>query len=122
MDDKRTKGYHNLLVWQRIKELLILVYRLTEKLPKSEEFGLKPQMRRATVSVISNFVEGYLKSSKKEKIHYMEISGTSLMELEAQGEVCLILEYWNGDNYQEFEKKRGEVGYLLYQYKSKILI
>lgn len=79
-------------------------------------------MRRAIVSVISNLVEGYLKSSKKEKVHFLEISGTSLMELEAQGEICLILEYWDEDNYQEFEKKRGEVAYLLYQYKSKISI
>ena len=50
-------------------------------------------MKRAIVSVLSNFVEGYLKKSKKEKIRFMEISETSLLELEAQGEICLILEY-----------------------------
>ena len=63
MRDKKEKGYHKLLIWQRLKEFIKLVYALTEILPKSEEFGLKPQMRRAVVSVISNFVEGYLKLS-----------------------------------------------------------
>jgi four helix bundle protein len=53
------KSYHKLVLWQRFKELLVIVYRLVELLPKSEEFGLKSQMKRAIVSVLSNFVEGY---------------------------------------------------------------
>ena len=65
--DKSAKGYHKLIVWQKLRELLVIAYKLTEKLPKSEEFGLKSQMRRATVSAISNFVEGYLKRSSKDK-------------------------------------------------------
>lgn len=120
MIDKKEKSYHKLLVWQKMRELLKLTYLLTGKLPKSEEFGLKPQMRRAMVSVISNFVEGYLKRSIKEKIHFMDISETSLLELEAQSEICLILNYWNEEDYQEFDKKRSEVGYFLFRYKSKV--
>lgn len=120
MRDKREKGYHKLLLWQRLKEFIRLTYRLTDKLPKTEEFGLKPQMRRAIVSVISNFVEGYLKTSKKHKISFLEIAQTSLLELEAQGEICLILDYWTIENYDLFDQKRGEVGYLLFRYKSVI--
>lgn len=60
MIDKTTKSYHKTIVWQKLKDLLLITYKLTDKLPKSEEFGLKPQMRRAVVSAISNFVEGYL--------------------------------------------------------------
>lgn len=115
-----TKSYHNLIVWQRMRELLILTYKFVKDLPKIEDFGLRSQMQRAIVSVISNFVEGYLKSSGKEKYHYLEISETSLMELEAQGEICLILNYWSEEKYQEFNKKRGEIGFLLHQYKSKV--
>lgn len=81
---------------------------------------MKSQMRRAVVSVISNFVEGYLKRSKKEKSHFMGISETSLLELEVQSEICLILNYWNNEDYAGFDKKRSEVGYFLYCYKSKI--
>lgn len=97
--------------------MLSLTYKLTKKLPKSEEFALVPQMRRAIVSVISNFVEGYLKSSIKNKRLFMEIAETSLMELEAQSEVCLMLEYWTDSDYEIFDKKRSEVGYFLYRYK-----
>jgi four helix bundle protein len=77
-------------------------------------------MRRGAVSIISNFVEGYLKRSSKEKKHYLDISETSLLELEAQSEICLLLKYWSDDDYAEFDKKRSEVGYFLYRYKLKI--
>lgn len=118
--DKLTKSYHKLILWQKLKELLIFTYKLTGKLPKSEEFGLKSQMRRAVVSAISNFVEGYLKRSLKEKLHFMEIAETSLMELEAQGEICMILGYWNQNEYEEFDKKRSIASYFIYKYRSQV--
>jgi four helix bundle protein len=114
--DKKEKGYHKLLLWQRFKEFIRFVYTLTSDLPKDEEFCLKPQMRRAVVSVISNFVEGYLKTSIKHKISFLEIANTSLQELEAQGEICFILGYWTEEQYNVFDEKRGEVGFLLFRY------
>ena len=118
--DKIEKGYHKLILWQKFRELLLITYKHTEKLPRSEEFGLKSQMRRAVVSVLSNFVEGYLKKSTKEKLHFMEIAETSLLELEAQTEICLMLSYWKQYEYEEFENKRKEAGFFLYRYKTKI--
>lgn len=118
--DKSEKSYHKLIVWQKLRDLLILTYKLTELLPKSELFGLTSQMRRAAVSSLSNFVEGYMKKSTKEKLHFMEIAETSLLELEAQSEICLILNFWNQRQYQEFDKKRSEASYFLYKYRSKI--
>ena len=119
--DKTKKSYHKLIVWQKLRELLLLTYKLTEKLPKSEYFGLVNQMRRAIVSAISNFVEGYLKRSVKDKNRFMEISETSLLELEAQSEICFILDYWNEEDYKNFDKKRAEASYFLYRYKSKLI-
>lgn len=120
MRDKEGKSYHKLILWQKLKELLKITYELTEKLPKSEEFGLKSQMRRAVVSVISNFVEGYMKKSIKEKHHYMEISETSLLELEAQSEVCMMLGYFKEIEFEILDNKRGEAGYFLYRYRTNI--
>lgn len=115
--DKSNKSYHKLIVWEKLKELLLLTYQLTEDLPSSEKFGLTSQMRRASVSALSNFVEGYLKQSSKEKLHFMEISETSLLELEAQSEVCLMLSYWTAAEYNMFDKKRSSASYFLYRYR-----
>lgn len=120
MYDKATKGYHKLIVWQRMVELLRLTYQLTKVLPEEEKFGLISQMRRAAVSVISNFVEGYLKKSIPDKQRFLEISETSLLELEAQSEACLQLDFWKIDQFGQFDKKRSEVGYLLSRYRLKV--
>lgn len=118
--DKAKRGYHQLIVWQKLKELLSITYNLTDKLPSSEEFVIKPQMRRAVISVLSNFVEGYLKSSLKEKARFMEIAITSLLELEAQAEICNVLGYWTDSDYQKFDEKRARAGYFLFRYSSKL--
>lgn len=118
--DKSAKSYHKLILWQKLQSLLLETYKLVDKLAKSEDFGLKSQMKRAIVSVISNFVEGYLKSSIKEKHHFLEIAQTSLLELEAQGEICLILKFWSDKDYELFEVKRKEASYFLFRYKSSI--
>jgi len=120
MISKDSKSYRKLILWQKFKDLLLVTYKLTEKLPKSEEFVLKPQMRRAVISIISNFVEGYLKASTKEKRHFMEISETSFLELEAQSEACLILNYWTQKDFEEFDRTRSLAAYFLHKYTIKI--
>lgn len=121
MINKMEKSYHKLILWQRMKEFLKLSYKLIDTLPKEEDFALKNQMKRATVSVLSNFVEGYMRKSIKDKLRFIEISQGSLMELEAQSEICLILNYWNENDYNDFDLKRGEVGYLMFRYSQKIV-
>ena len=113
-------GYKNLIVWQEAKKLTVLVYKITEKFPKSEEFGLKSQMRRASVSVMSQIAEGWLRKSVKDKLHFLEISEGSLLEVESQAEIAKEVGYWSTAQYNEFDSQRAKVGYLIYRYKQKI--
>lgn len=113
-------GYRNLIVWIEAKNLTTLVYRLTENFPRSEDFGLKTQMRRAAVSVMSQIAEGWIRRSKKDKLHYIEIAEGSLLELESQGEVAKEVGYWNDKSYNEFDRQRAKVAFLLYRYKKQI--
>lgn len=120
MPEKLSNGYRDLIVWQEAKKLTILVYRLSEEFPKSEEFGLKGQMRRAGVSVMGQIAEGWIRRSKRDKLHYLEIAEGSLLELESQAEVVKEVGYWKNVEYQEFSEQRGRVAFLLYRYKKKI--
>ncbi len=115
MDIKSNKGYHKLIVWQRARELVKLIYKYTENFPKSEEFGLKGQLRRAAVSIVLNMVEGYRRSTTKDYLHFLNTSDGSLSELEAALEICLDLQFFPNDIYEILENKRSEVGYLLSQ-------
>ena len=118
----KVSGYKNLILWQEAKKLTILVYKLTENFPKSEEFALKGQMRRASVSVMSQIAEGWLRRSAKDKLHYLEIAEGSLLELESQAEIPVEVGYWTSKQYGEFTGQRAKVGYLLYRYKKQIVI
>ena len=113
-------SYKKLVVYQRMMELVMLVYKETKSFPAEERYGLSSQMRRAAVSVISNFVEGYLKQSRKEKCLYLERSMTSLHELETQIDIAFNVDHLMPDAREVLVCKMGEVGYLLTRYRKPV--
>lgn len=82
--DEKMKAHHRLKVWRRSIDFVIEIYKLTEKFPKSELYGLTNQMRRAAVSIASNLAEGAGRNSKKEFKQFLSISQGSIAELETQ--------------------------------------
>jgi four helix bundle protein len=67
-------------VWQKAHAWVLGVYRLTEKFPKHELFGLTSQLRRAAVSVPANIAEGFRRASIPEKLRFYNIAQGSLEE------------------------------------------
>lgn len=78
------ESYKDLIVWQKSVELVLPIYELTEKFPKSEIYGLTSQMRRCAVSIPSNIAEGRRRSTRKEFGHFVNIAFGSGSELETQ--------------------------------------
>lgn len=76
--------FKELKIWQRAMSLTKLVYQVTEGFPKSEQFGLTNQLRRAAVSVPSNIAEGCGRASDKQLIYFLTIAQGSLCEVETQ--------------------------------------
>jgi four helix bundle protein len=81
---KPITSYQQLIVWQKAFDLSIMVYHLTDLLPRSEQYGLCSQMRRSAVSVPSNIAEGYDRRSRKEYVSFLQIALGSSSELETQ--------------------------------------
>ena len=107
------KGYHDLLVWQKSKELIKLVYEITSNFPVSELYCLTSQIRRAVISVALNIVEGDRRRSRKEFLRFLDIADASLAELEACFELALVLEFISQKGYDLFEEKRKELAVML---------
>jgi hypothetical protein len=53
------KTFEDLIVWQKSHQFVLAIYELTNKLPKSEAFGLISQIRRAAISIPANIAEGF---------------------------------------------------------------
>lgn len=77
-------NHKEMAVWQRSMVLVENVYRVSQKFPKNEAFGLTSQIRRAAISIPSNIAEGAARKSNKEFLQYLSISLGSLSELETQ--------------------------------------
>jgi four helix bundle protein len=71
--------FHDILK-RKMDEFVHLVYHITKDFPKSELYGSTSQIRRASLSVILNYVEGYSRKRRLVKINFFEISYGSLQE------------------------------------------
>lgn len=107
------RSYKDLMVWQRSMDLVESIYRITDKLPAKEQWGLVSQMRRAAVSVPSNIAEGYGRQSSGNYIQFLSISRGSLLELETQLELCIRLQYFTRIDSEKILTDMMEINKML---------
>ena len=83
MENGKIRDFTDLEAWRKAHELALLIYKATEKFPKSEAFGLISQMQRAAVSITSNIAEGFGRQTLKEKIQfYYQAQGSLASEFD----------------------------------------
>ena len=112
-------NYKNLIVWQKADELALQVYRLSDRFPKHELFGITSQLRRAVLSIPTNIVEGYNRKSKKELHRFIDIALGSLAETEYLIEFSQKLGYISGD-VSHVEAMIEETGKLLWSFQKAL--
>ena len=78
------RNFREMNIWNQGISLTVEAYRLVKKFPKEEEYGLKSQIRRASVSIPSNIAEGHSRSGTKDFIQFISIAIGSLAEVETQ--------------------------------------
>src|SRR4051812_39196889 len=104
-------SYRDLEAWQAAMDLADLVYRITDKFPESERFGLVFQMRKACVSVPSNIAEG----SRHRTPGYISrviIALGEHAELETQALISERRKYIDASDMAEFNSQSARVGQL----------
>jgi four helix bundle protein len=94
------KRFEELEVWQRAKELTKLIYRLSSSGAFAHDFGLRDQMRRAAVSIMSNIAEGFESQTQVLFIQYLSRAKGSSGELRAQLYIAQEQEYITADEFQ----------------------
>lgn len=89
----RFKRFEEMQVWRDARKLAGLVYGLIKKGKLHSDFGLRDQMQRSAVSVMSNIAEGYERQTKKEFVAFLAYAKGSAGELRSQLYVALDLGY-----------------------------
>ncbi len=105
--------FRELRVWQEAKGLAVRVYQLTDGKELSRDFGLRDQMRRASVSVASNIAEGYERTGNNDFVRFMRIAQGSLSELRTQLDIACDVGYLDRESHRATEDHCAKVGAML---------
>jgi four helix bundle protein len=109
----KLERFEDIDAWQKARELTKSVYRITAGGQFARDFGLRDQIRRATVSVLSNIAEGFERSRDREFLHFLSLAKGSCGEVRAQLYVALDQAYIDEGQFQELAKQATEVSRLL---------
>ncbi|HPO12773.1 MAG TPA: four helix bundle protein [Candidatus Hydrogenedentes bacterium] len=107
------RDHRKLKVFQEADELALDVYQITAHFPKEELFGLTSQMRRASVSIVSNIVEGCARQTLSDYLHFLDMAFASARELAYQCSLAFRLKYMSKECGQNLEYKCEEVCKML---------
>ena len=108
------RPHEKLDVWIKSIELVIAVYKATERFPNDERFGLTSQIRRAAVSIPANIAEGAARDSQKEFAHFLSNAQGSASELETEWLIAHKLGYLAEVTHDTLRREMDSVGRMLF--------
>jgi len=117
--------FEDIEAWQRARKLTREIYTVSNENPFSKDFGLRDQIRKASVSIMSNIAEGFERDGTKEFIQFLSIAKGSSGELRSQLYVALDQGYLKEEMFDRLlvtalETSRMISGLISYLRKSKM--
>lgn len=106
-------SFETLEVYDKARELVKDVYIIQNKFPQEERYALGDQVRRAAVSITANLAEGSGRKSLREKIHFIEISFGSMMEVFCELQTACDLGYITEQQFDELRPQFTDVAKML---------
>jgi len=98
----------------KMDEFVHLVYGISKKFPREEIYGVTSQLRRAALSIILNYLEGYARGRTLVFINFLEISYGSLKESKYLLNFCLKEGYLTAEEFKKADQLGEEIGAMLW--------
>jgi len=109
----KIKSFTDLNTWKKGHKLVLTIYKISEKFPNKEMFGLTSQMRRSAISITSNIAEGFSRNTNKDKCQFYSISQGSLTELQNQLLIARDIGYLKNDEFQKIAEQTIVINKLI---------
>lgn len=107
------ESFTQLEVWQKSHEVVLKIYKVTEKFPNTEKFRLADQLCRSAASIPANIAEGRGRNTLKEYIQFLYNARGSLEETRYHLLLAKDLHYLNGADYKNLKERCDQVGKML---------
>ena len=107
------KDFRSLKVWEKAHLLTLKIYKVTEKFPREELYGLTSQIRRACVSIPTNIAEGCVRSSDADFSRFIYIALGSTSELEYLMMLAMDLNFIKTELHTELNNEINEIKKML---------
>lgn len=117
---RRVRTFEDLLVWQMGIQLVKQVYVLTASGLFSRDFGLRDQIRRASVSIPTNIAEGFERASRKEYLQFLNIAKGSAGEVRSLLVVAFEVGYLQRESYEELRSGVTKLSAYLFNHRKAI--
>jgi four helix bundle protein len=113
MSSKPMRDHRKLRAFELADDLVMAVYRQTKNFLSDERFGLTSQLRRASVSIASNIVEGCARESLPDYIRFLDLAFGSSREVGYQLTIAKRLEYLPANEAKALEAIADETSKVL---------
>ena len=109
----KIEKFEDIQAWQKARELVRSTYEITGDGNFARDYGLKDQIRRASISVMSNIAEGFSRQSDKEFAQFLYIALGSVAEVQSQLYIAQDLEYISNKEFDETYELSSEAARLI---------
>lgn len=110
---KKIEKFEDFIAWQKARQLSRKTYQATNLPGFSRDFGLKDQMRRSAISIMSNIAEGFERGRPAEFHQFLSIAKASCAELRSQLYVAFDANYLSLSQFHELMSTATEVGQVI---------
>jgi four helix bundle protein len=107
------RRFDEIEAWQNARELTKVVYKLSGRGPFAKDFGLRDQIRRASVSIMANIAEGFERDGTGEFVQFLAVAKGSAAEVLSHAYVALDQDYISREDFDRLVARTTEVGRML---------
>ncbi|PIV14456.1 MAG: four helix bundle protein [Gallionellales bacterium CG03_land_8_20_14_0_80_55_15] len=110
---QKVERFENLIAWQKARQLTVEIYLITARGDFAKDFGLRDQIRRAAVSVMSNIAEGFDRGSRGEFHQFLVIAKASCAEVRSQLYVAQDVGYITQEIFINLKSSADELSRII---------
>ena len=101
--------FEEIQAWQKAYDVTLQVYKITSDGNFAKDFGLRDQIRRASVSIMANIAEGHGRKSNAEFANFLNIARGSVAEVQSHLYIAVGLNYINKNEFEEIYQLLTEI-------------